>query len=669
MYIENILNYLKKQDSSKRPDYGVPREWLPQDYEGMVKLSGKYIFVNPYEFGKNTFETIMSRRENDRDYLLPLSRIEGESKSNWIEDSVIYSAFLRMTTAFGHKNPGSFNPYFKGGYTEAGTILKQIFLLPYLKKIGINTIYFLPVTKYSGMFKKGEVGSPYSVKDFYKISDEYHDNLLVGFSVEDEFKAFVEAAHILGMRVILDFIPRTCARDSDLILEHPDWFYWIDYKELENYKAPLIDELAFEQPSSDNLSIMYSNESVKEHLKKFKFAPNITDPEKWGNFVNEYRGKKSFLDGLIKEFGVITPPGFSDWINDNQPPWNDVTFLRMYMDHPKEAKKYLKEDQPPYVLYDVIKSSIMPGEEPNKDLWDLIANIMPYYNREFGVDGARLDMGHALPSELEKEMIKSAKRTDPSFSIIAEELNMNNDGKAKDNGYDCFLGNVWWSEPRVDEGWTKKLIYEVLPNLKLTCFGAVETPDTPRAMAREYGKDFAIQATILNFFLPKTVPFINSGQEIFELQPMNLGLDNTEDGRYLLEPSDPMYGKLAFFDYYSLHWNSDDDMLDIIEIVSKIRMENLDLLRHGEIKYLFKDDKDIVALFYWNGEKGLLVLSNFNYKEHKNLFVDLGYYTWKEKHEVLWKIKNRHYFNSMWNVGTTMEVILAPGEIYIAQIE
>ena len=34
--------------------------------------------------------------------------------------------------------------------------------------------------------------------------------------------------------------------------------------------------------------------------------------------------------------------------------------------------------------------------------------------------------------------------------------------------------------------------------------------------------------------MPNAVPFINSGQELLEVQPMNLGLDNSEDGRFVL---------------------------------------------------------------------------------------------------------------------------------------
>ena len=52
--------------------------------------------------------------------------------------------------------------------------------------------------------------------------------------------------------------------------------------------------------------------------------------------------------------------------------------------------------------------------------------------------------------------------------------------------------------------------------------------------------------TFLNYFIPNSVPFINNGMEAMEIQPMNLGLGNTEEGRFVLNKKDPMYGKLPF---------------------------------------------------------------------------------------------------------------------------
>jgi glycosidase len=36
--------------------------------------------------------------------------------------------------------------------------------------------------------------------------------------IETEFKAFMEACHLCGIRVMVDFVFRTVARDSDLLL-------------------------------------------------------------------------------------------------------------------------------------------------------------------------------------------------------------------------------------------------------------------------------------------------------------------------------------------------------------------------------------------------------------------------------------------------------------------
>ena len=54
-------------------------------------------------------------------------------------------------------------------------------------------------------------------------------------SVEDEFKALVEACHCQDIKVIIDLIPRTNSVNSDLIAEHPDWFYWIEADQLDTY--------------------------------------------------------------------------------------------------------------------------------------------------------------------------------------------------------------------------------------------------------------------------------------------------------------------------------------------------------------------------------------------------------------------------------------------------
>lgn len=666
VYLERVAAHLKEKRG--KIDYSVPREWLPANYTGTVKLKDRYIFVDPSEFGHSIVDGILKKKRSDVDYSKSLGRIRGESDNSWLKSAIVYGAFVRSTTAYPHFDPELFSDLQSPEYSESGTFYKMILMLPYLSGMGFDTLYFLPVTRYSDAFKKGTLGSPYSVKDFFNIDERYHDRLLGNMRVDEEFKAFVEAAHIMGMRIILDFIPRTSARDSDLIFDHPDWFYWIDATGLKEYGPPKIEGLGFAQASVENLEKIYNSSQVKKHLSLFRPSPERIAPERWINFVKANRGKKEFLEDLVAEFGVITPPGFSDWINDNQPTWDDITFLRLYRDHPVQSKKYVSGNQPPYVLFDVIKSSFFPGAEPAEDLWESIESIMPFYNENFGVDGARLDMGHALPRELELRIIEKAKSTDPSFAIIAEELVMGNDRKAADSGYDCILGNTWWMEPRVAEGRLKELVYKVLPGLRIKTLASVETPDTPRAVARENGKAFSRFATVLNFFLPNTITYINSGQEIFEIQPMNLGLDNNEEGRYVLKPNDPFYGKLAFFDHYVLHWNSDADMIDLITSLSVLRRENQSLLESEYLKLMWEEDHLSIGLFYWNGTKGLLIAGNGDFSNMKDLYVDLGYHTWRGEHRIHWKLKDS-CTSSHWNVGGNFHLSLGPGEIVVATVE
>ena len=98
---------------------------------------------------------------------------------------------------------------------------------------------------------------------------------------------------------------------------------------------------------------------------------------------------------------VRIPGAFADWPpDDNQPPWNDVTYLRMYT-HPDFN----------YIGYNTIRmydARLARPEHVNRPLWDRIVGIIPYYQREFNIDGVMIDMGHALPMALKAEMVKKA---------------------------------------------------------------------------------------------------------------------------------------------------------------------------------------------------------------------------------------------------------------------
>ena len=635
---------LQDQLARHRPapaTYSVPPRWfagLPAGYVGPHDERRGIMLVDPYAFYAQALDGILARAELGVDYARPLAALRGEGDPGWLAGATVYGAFVRAATAYDHDGDGILAAPGGGPFTETGTFLKLMGYLPTLRRFGVDTLYLLPVTKVSDAFKKGEVGSPYSVKSFVALEPTYHDALLDGHSVDEEFAAFVEACHILGMRVMLDFIPRTAARDNDALLAHPEWFYWIDAAQADAYGPPPVAGLEFEQPSATNLPIVYAEPNVQALLKLFRPAPSETDPARWQRFVQDAGTAPDLLAAIAREFGVIVPPAFSDWLNDEQPPWSDITFWRLYLDHPREAQALLPDPpaQPPYILFDVAKASLFPGSRPTAPLWDFLEGVISQWQETYGIDAARLDMGHALPKALEQRIIAAATARDPAFAFLAEELSMKNDVKSARSGYHAFLGNTWQVEHLGPEGDLWGLTTYWAPKLVLPVLAASEIADSPRAVARRAGKAGSDALAILNAFLVNGIDYIDAGQEFYEAQPMNLGLDHPPGSRFSLDPGDPYYARLAFFDRTGLHWNHREDQFDLLTRLAELRAAYRAILRRDHCHVLELLHPTVSGYFYWDGphDKGLLVLINSDPARPYAGTIDLGYYTWRVEHRL-----------------------------------
>lgn len=86
-----------------------------------------------------------------------------------------------------------------------------------IKNLGVDIIYLLPFHPIGIKNRKGEVGSPYSIYDYYEI-DPLHGNL-------DDFINLVNKVHQMDMKIMMDIVINHTSRDSILTKEHPDWFY------------------------------------------------------------------------------------------------------------------------------------------------------------------------------------------------------------------------------------------------------------------------------------------------------------------------------------------------------------------------------------------------------------------------------------------------------------
>jgi glycosidase len=101
-------------------------------------------------------------------------------------------------------------------FTEAGTFQAAEAHLPRLKELGVDILWLMPIHPIGEKNRKGRLGSPYAVRDYYKVNPEF-GNL-------DDLKHFVGAAHALGMYVILDWVANHTAWDNVLVAEHPEWY-------------------------------------------------------------------------------------------------------------------------------------------------------------------------------------------------------------------------------------------------------------------------------------------------------------------------------------------------------------------------------------------------------------------------------------------------------------
>ncbi len=86
-----------------------------------------------------------------------------------------------------------------------------------IQSLGIDVVYLLPIHPIGLKDRKGEVGSPYAIYDYYEIAKEN--------GTLEEFKHLISEVHKRGMKLMIDIVFNHTSRDSVLTQKHPEWFY------------------------------------------------------------------------------------------------------------------------------------------------------------------------------------------------------------------------------------------------------------------------------------------------------------------------------------------------------------------------------------------------------------------------------------------------------------
>jgi len=115
----------------------------------------------------------------------------------WSRDAVLYQINTRQ-------------------FTSEGTFAAAEKHLPRLKALGVDILWLMPIQEIGVKHRKGKLGSPYSIRDYYSVNPELGDF--------DSLKKFIGKAHELGMYVILDWVANHTAWDNPLVEQHPEWY-------------------------------------------------------------------------------------------------------------------------------------------------------------------------------------------------------------------------------------------------------------------------------------------------------------------------------------------------------------------------------------------------------------------------------------------------------------
>ncbi len=176
-----------------------------------------------------------------------------------------------------------------GMFTAEGTFAAAQQKLESLKKLGIDIVWLMPIYP-----RDGSLNSPYAAIDFKKVNPSY--------GTVADLKNFVAAAHELGMKVWLDWVPNHTSTIATWVTTHPEYYkksngamihpsnyydvyqldytnsglvdamndclkYWIDEADIDGYRCDYI--------SSPDIPVSYW-QSIIPMLKSYKAGKEIT---------------------------------------------------------------------------------------------------------------------------------------------------------------------------------------------------------------------------------------------------------------------------------------------------------------------------------------------------------------------------------------------------------
>jgi cyclomaltodextrinase len=156
-----------------------------------------------------------------------IAKQPARTSPEWLKSGVIYQVFVRAFSQSGDLN----------GVTAR---------LDNLRALNVNILWLMPIHPAGQLNKKGSLGSPYAVRDYYAID--------AGLGTRDDLHRLVQQAHRHQMKVIIDIVANHTAWDS-VMMAHPDF-----------YKKDAEGHITYPHDWTDVAWLDYSNPKLRQYM-------------------------------------------------------------------------------------------------------------------------------------------------------------------------------------------------------------------------------------------------------------------------------------------------------------------------------------------------------------------------------------------------------------------
>ena len=245
-------------------------------------------------------------------------------------------------------------------YTKEGTFKAFEKSLPRLKNMGVEILWFMPITPISLKGRKmneSELGSYYAVSDYKGINPE--------FGNMSDFVSLVKNAHAMGFKVITDWVPNHSGIDNGWVERHPD-FYTKDEK--GNFISPF--------DWTDVYKLNYDNKEMRDSMidaMKFwinnadldGFRCDVAEPvpaDFWKTCIGELKKMKDVFMLAEGNTGWLHESGFDATYN-----WNAMGSTRDLYDGKISPSEFIKQLEDNYGKYpkDAMRMNFTTNHDEN----------------------------------------------------------------------------------------------------------------------------------------------------------------------------------------------------------------------------------------------------------------------------------------------------------------